>query len=169
MATAAPLVSDTDSGVRNMTVTRCTFDGTDIGVRLKSRRGRGGLVENITYSDLTMKNVGQAIVISSYYYNLSKTRHSRRGFARRCKTPPYGITSSFGTSWPRGGTKDAGLIIGLPEMPARDIEIENVSIASKAGLRIAYADGVTLRNVRVSPEAGDSPIMVEDTVRNLAQ
>ena len=159
--------SDTDSGVRNMTVTRCTFDGTDIGVRLKSRRGRGGLVEDITYSDLTMRNVGQAIVISSYYYNLPKPGMHDEASPVAADTPIWHhivIRNIVAT----GGTKDAGLIIGLPEMPARDIEIENVSIAAKAGLRIAYADGVTLHNVRIAPEVG-SPILVEDTVRNLVQ
>src|SRR5476651_2271544 len=56
--------SGTASGVENLLVRRCTFDGTDTGVRLKSSRGRGGLVQNIVYEDLTMKNVGQAISIS---------------------------------------------------------------------------------------------------------
>jgi polygalacturonase len=159
--------SDTDSGVRNMTVRHCTFDGTDAGVRLKSRRGRGGLVENITYTDLTMKNVGQAIVISSYYYGLPKPGEHDKAEPVDEKTPIWRnivIRNIVAT----GGTKDAGLIIGLPEMPARDIVLENVSIAARDGLRIAYTDGISLSNVAISPSVGP-PLLVEDTVSKLTR
>ena len=159
--------SDTDSGVRNMTVQHCTFDGTDIGVRLKSRRGRGGLVENITYSDLTMHNVGQAIVISSYYYGLPKPGMHDEPKPVAADTPIWHhivIKNIVAT----GGTKDAGLIMGLPEMPAKDIELENISISAKSGLRIGYADGVSLRNVKVSADQGP-PFSVEDTALNVTR
>ncbi len=159
--------SDTDSGVRNMTVQRCTFDGTDAGVRLKSRRGRGGLVENITYTDLTMKNVGQAIVITSYYYGLPKPGMHDTTEGVNATTPIWRnilVRNVVAT----GGTKDAGLIIGLPEMPAHGIVLDNVSIAARDGLRIGYVDGISLRNVTVVPEAGPA-LLVEDTVTNLVR
>src|SRR5262249_138358 len=44
--------SETVGGVRNLTVRNCTFKDTVSGIRIKSYRGRGGLVENITYSDI---------------------------------------------------------------------------------------------------------------------
>jgi polygalacturonase len=159
--------SDTDSGVRNMTVQRCTFDGTEAGVRLKSRRGRGGLVENITYTDLTMKNVGQAIVITSYYYGLPKPGVHDETQAVTADTPIWKnivIRNIVAT----GGTRDAGLIIGLPEMPAREIVLDNVSIGARDGLRIGYADGVSLKNVSIAPNVGPA-LLVEDTVKNLTR
>jgi polygalacturonase len=159
--------SDTDSGVRNMTVQRCTFDGTDAGVRLKSRRGRGGLVENITYTDLTMKNVGQAIVITSYYYGLPKPGTHDGSEPVNAATPIWRnilVRNIVATA----GTKDAGLIIGLPEMPARAVVLDNVSIGSRRGLRIAYADGVSLKNVKITPDDGPA-LVVEDTVENLTR
>jgi polygalacturonase len=159
--------SDTDSGVRNMTVEHCSFDGTDIGVRLKSRRGRGGVVENITYSDLTMTNVGEAVVISSYYYGLPKPGGHDAAEAVNAKTPIW-RNIVVRNVVARAGTKDAGLIIGLPEMPVRGIVLENVSIEAPKGLRVAYADGVTLKNVTISPAEGP-PVDVEDTVENLVR
>ena len=51
----------------NMLVRNCTFDGTEAGIRLKSPRGRGGIAENLTYENLTMKNVKNSILITSYY------------------------------------------------------------------------------------------------------
>ena len=47
-------------GVRNVTVRRCQFEGTENGIRVKSSRGRGGAVENLVYEDLTMKDVVEA-------------------------------------------------------------------------------------------------------------
>src|SRR5439155_14560799 len=57
----------TPGGLRNMTVRNCTFDGTQAGIRMKAARGSGGLVENVTYENLTMKNVKVAILITSFY------------------------------------------------------------------------------------------------------
>jgi polygalacturonase len=159
--------SELNAGARNVTVRACTFDGTDVGVRLKSRRGRGGLIENVTYTDLSMRNVGQAIVVSSYYYGLPDVGKHDIAQAVAEHTPIWRnilIRNINATS----GTRDAGIIIGLPEMPERGITLENVSIQAPKGLRIAYADGVSLRNVNVAPAAGTA-IIVEDTVTNLTR
>ncbi len=159
--------SDTDSGVQRMTVEHCTFDGTDIGVRLKSRRGRGGDVRDITYQDLQMRNVGQAIVISSYYYDLPKPGAHDAVQPVTDKTPVWrnilvrNVTAT-------GGARDAGLIIGLPEKHARDIVLENVSIEAPKGLRIAYAEDVYLKNVKISAGHGPS-VAVEDTAKVVTQ
>ena len=157
--------SDTNAGVRNMTVQRCTFDGTDLGVRLKSARGRGGLVENITYTDLTMTNVGEAVVISSYYYDLPKVGQEDDAHPVAVDTPIWhnilvkNITATK-------GTKDAGLIYGLPEMPERGITLQNVSIEAPKGLRIDNVDGVALDKVTVMPETGPT-LILGDAVKNL--
>ena len=130
-ATAARSGATPIPACSNMTVERCTFDGTDAGVRLKSRRGRGGLLRISPITDLTMKNVGQAIVDSSYYYGLPKP--GMHDDSSPCMpTPRSGATSDRNVT-ATGGTKDAGLIIGLPEMPAREISLENVSIGARAG------------------------------------
>ena len=59
--------SDTAGGVRKMLVRRCTLDHTDNGIRIKSMRGAGGVVENICYTDIQMQNVGNAIVLDLLY------------------------------------------------------------------------------------------------------
>src|SRR5207249_5965325 len=48
------------------------FDGTQAGIRMKAARGSGGLVENVTYENLTMKNVKVAILITSFYPKIPK-------------------------------------------------------------------------------------------------
>ena len=148
-----------------MTVRNCTFDGTDIGVRFKSDRLRGGLVENVIYENLTMKNVGQAIVITSYYVGLPKPGQHDETKPVTSDTPRWrNITIRNLTA--TAGTRNAGLIIGLPEMPAGPLLLENITIEAPAGLRIGYAKDLTLRGVKITAQTGE-PLLLEDTVENL--
>jgi polygalacturonase len=50
-----------------MTVKNCTFDGTVSGPRLKADATQGGPVENMSYTNLTMRNVTCPIVSYSHY------------------------------------------------------------------------------------------------------
>ncbi|WP_317172124.1 glycosyl hydrolase family 28 protein [Hymenobacter sp. BRD67] len=60
--------SEMSGGVRNMIVRNCTFQGTDVGLRFKTARGRGGMVENIWVDGITMTDIaGQAILFDMYY------------------------------------------------------------------------------------------------------
>jgi hypothetical protein len=124
-------------------------------------------VEDITYSDLAMRNVGQAIVISSYYYGLPKPGVHDVHMPVTADTPIWRhiVVRNIAAT---GGTKDAGLIMGLPEMPVEDIVLENVSISAKSGLRIGCADHVLLRNVKITTALGP-PVSVEDTARNVVR
>src|SRR5258705_12182176 len=62
--------SPTQRGVTDLVVSNCTFNGTDNGIRMKSDRGIGGLVENLKYLDITMTNVDKPIIIYSYYNSI---------------------------------------------------------------------------------------------------
>ncbi len=159
--------SETSGGVRRVTVRNCTFEGTDIGVRFKSDRTRGGLVEDVVYENLTMKNVGQAIVITSYYPDreLPKPGQKVEAQAVGAMTPKWTkITVRNVKSV--GGTKSAGLIMGLPESPASGIVLESISLEAPTGLRIGYAADLTLKNVVVNAAKGEA-LLVEDSVAGL--
>jgi polygalacturonase len=151
--------SVTSGGLRNMTVRRCTFDGTETGIRLKSFRSFGGLVENVTYTDLRMKNVGQAITISCNY---AGTTVDVAGIGDKpepvtANTPRWrNITIRNVTA--KACWQGAGLIQGLPEMPAEEITLDNVTIASPKGLYLADAKGVTLHDVHITVAAGPDVI-----------
>ena len=61
--------SEMSGGVRNVWVKNCTFDGTDAGLRFKSTRGRGGVVEDIYVEDIQMLNItGNALTMDLYYF-----------------------------------------------------------------------------------------------------
>ena len=75
--------SEMSGGVKNVSVSACTFIGTDVGIRFKSNRGRGGVVENIYFSDINMINVPtQAISFNMYYRGMSVTEILTEGDQR---------------------------------------------------------------------------------------
>src|SRR5665647_625874 len=72
--------SEMSGGVRNMHVSNCTFLGTDVGLRFKSNRGRGGVVENIYLSDIEMINIpSQAISFNLFYSGRSVSEDMEAG------------------------------------------------------------------------------------------
>lgn len=147
--------SETVGGIRNVIVKNCTFEDTDNGLRIKSRRGRGGRVEGFTCTDITMKNVHPAISIAPYYQESTHAKFPKDDVAQPMTdtTPIFRhitIRNLTATS-----TREAGLIVGLPESLVEDVVLENVTIEAKEGLTIANAKGVTLKNVKIIPEKGE--------------
>jgi polygalacturonase len=146
--------SETAGGVRNVTVKNCTFENTENGIRIKSRRGKGGTVQDVSYSDITMKNVHTAISIACYYQDSSKDKFPKDDPAQPVTetTPIFRnihISNVTATS-----TKDGGLIVGLPESVVSNVVLENVRITAETGLNIANAKGIQLKNVVVSVKEG---------------
>lgn len=61
------LGSETSGGIKDITVESCRMNGTDRGIRVKTRRGRGGIIENILLRDITMDHVSAPIVMNMFY------------------------------------------------------------------------------------------------------
>ena len=150
--------SETVGGVRGLTVQRCTFEDTDNGIRIKSYRGRGGLVENITCSDITMKNVKVPISISGYYPKIPAENEAQPVTP---ETPVYRniqIKNLTATS-----PRSAGFIVGLPESLISDVVLENIQISAPAGLMVRNAKGVKVNNVKIETKEG-LPFILENAV-----
>jgi polygalacturonase len=64
---AVTIGSETSGWIRNLVASNITCDGTQMGVRIKSRRGRGGGVEDVRFDNWTLRNVGTAINVTNYY------------------------------------------------------------------------------------------------------
>lgn len=139
-------------GLRGMTVQNCTFDGTQAGIRMKAPRGAGGLVEDVTYDNLTMKNVKVPIFITSYYPKAPDDPAQDPAQPVNSLTPIWrSIRISNVTST---NSPTAGQIIGLPEMPVSDIVLTNVKIAADKGLQVINAKGVKFVNSQITPKTG---------------
>jgi len=149
--------SETAGGVRNLTVRHCTFQDTANGIRIKSPRGRGGAVENLSYSDITMTNVDPALTITCYYPKIPKEDAAQpvtRGTPRFRNIRISNLTANC--------PRDAGIIVGLPESPVSDVILRNVHIsAATTGLAIRNAKGIQLKNAQITAAQGP-PLIVQD-------
>lgn len=165
--------SETAGGVENVDVVDCMFSGSDRGIRIKSRRGRGGSIQNLSFGNLLMNGVLAPLTINMYY---------------NCGSHPDGTGALFSAEdqavtelTPRARNivifnltatdcrASAGFVVGLPEAPIEELRLENwlVSLAAEGvvpvervemyqgleevrsrGIRVEYAQ-VALLNVKI--------------------
>lgn len=159
--------SETVGGVRNVTVKNCRFENTENGIRIKSRRGRGGRVEDITYENLTMTNVYPAISIAGYYQDSSQLKFLTEDKAQPVNETTPQFKNIRIVNLTANSLKSAGVIVGLPECLMTHVVLENVRIAAKTGLTIANAKEVQLHNVTVTTEKGEPFILHNAEVSGL--
>jgi len=141
--------SNTDGGMQNIFVSDCNFIGTDIGVRVKSNAGRGGLVENIYIKNIFMKDIiHEAILFNTYYEDMPAGKVKSDGqLTIRDKTPHF--TDFYFDSIYCEGAKTAVSITGLPEMPVDSIYFKNMIINADKGLETTDAKDLFYENVRL--------------------
>ena len=152
--------SESFGGVNNVAVRNCVFVGTDVGVRFKSMRGNGGLVENVFIDGIQMKDIQNEAILFDMYYGggapeveSSKDRGARQAEQVNDRTPRFQNISMKNIVC--NGAARAMVIEGLPEMPVRNIVLDNVSVSAKNGVSLIDVDGVQLNgcrfDVRTSP------------------
>ncbi len=144
--------SEIAGGAQNIVGERITFIGTDQGVRIKANRDRGADVSNIVFRDLTMTDVKTAILVSEYYPKVFPEGEVAPAPVGRLTPLFHDIVIQ---NVKATGSKNAGVIVGLPEAPVKNIKLENVDIQAQTGLRIAYAD-VALDHVTVNAAEGQA-------------
>ena len=152
--------SEVAGGVYNVHAERIHFKGTDNGLRIKANRDRGNDVHNISFRDIDMSGVKVAILISEYYPKTYPEGDVAPAPIGRLTPFFHGFT--FENVHAAGG-QSAGVIVGLPESPVKDVLLKNVDIQAATGMKIAYAE-VLLDNVKVSAADG-SGITVSPTAQ----
>ncbi len=153
--------SEMNGGVQNVVIANCVFTGTDRGIRLKSRRGRGGIVEDVRASNLIMTDVLCPFTMNLYYGcgAWGDPVVSDKGPQPRNEGTPRFRRIHLSHITARGVKYAAGFFYGLPEMPAEEISLSDISISLAAGTEGGYpemADGLErmqqagffIRNVR---------------------
>ncbi|SHL77732.1 glycosyl hydrolase family 28 protein [Hymenobacter psychrotolerans] len=165
--------SEMSGGARNIFVNNCTFIGTDVGLRFKTTRGRGGVVENIFVDGVDMTDIaGEAILFDMYYAAKDPVQASGEAFAiPEIKAEPLNEgTPQFKSFRIKNvvckGAATGILVRGLPEMNIQDIEIENAVLESKAGLVCQEGNGIRLKNVALF-SADTKPVMEVQNSQNI--
>lgn len=125
--------SEMSGGVKNVTITNCTFNGTDRGIRVKTRRLRGGVVENIIVNNIIMKDVISPVVINSFYHCGCKPEDleiaSDTNFRDVQLDTPKFKNFHFSNLIVENAKGAACYIEGLPEMYVDGLTIDNFAVS----------------------------------------
>jgi polygalacturonase len=124
--------SETAGGIRNIEISDCVLNGTDRGIRIKSRRGRAGGVENLTLNKITMNGVGCPIVMHLYYECGAQPEEipalSDRNARPITPTTPYIRNVKIMNVTAHNAQSAACVFLGLPERPISNVLFDNVKI-----------------------------------------
>jgi polygalacturonase len=144
--------SEIAGGAQHIIARRIHFQGTDNGLRIKANRDRGSDVSDIHFSDIDMQNVGTAILISEYYPKVLPPAGEAPQPVGRLTPNFHNISIDHVTVT---GAKTAGVIVGLPESPVKDLSLADISIQAVKGMTISYAQ-VSTKNLKIQATDGQS-------------
>jgi polygalacturonase len=155
--------SEIAGGANNIHAERIHFKGTDQGIRIKANRDRGNQVYDISFKDITMEDVHTSILISAYYPKAMPEGDVAPAPITRLTPFFHDITienvKSTNSPW-------AGVIVGLPESPVKNLVLKNVSIQAQKGMQIAYAN-ITGTNVNIQASEGQAITVAPNATANL--
>jgi polygalacturonase len=160
--------SEMSGGVRNLFVEDCTFMGTDIGLRFKTARGRGGIVENIFVRNIAMKDIVHDAILFDMYYFMKPPPKLADGTAAPVAVPAVTeATPQFRNFDIRNivcdGAERAILLRGLPEMSIRHITLDNLVLRANKGVELIEAQNITITNLHLETQATAAPVYVENS------
>jgi polygalacturonase len=135
--------SPTMLGIHNMLVRHCTFEDSDNGIRIKSMRGAGGPVSNVRYTDISMKNVANPLLLQLNY-----TDSNNPNF-KGDPTEVPSIHDILLDDMVITGAGDAVKMIGLPDSRITGITLRNVEMTARKAPIIKDADPLILEQSRI--------------------
>lgn len=165
--------SEMSGGVEDVKVSNCRFLGTDVGLRFKSKRGRGGVVKNIYINDIYMTDIVTESLLFDLYYGGKSAVEALEDGSSVVKVeamPVDETTPEFRDihidNVVCNGAGRAMYFNGIPEMPVRNVSVSNCTVKSRSGAEINYSSNVRFSNVVIMPEKGE-PVKTSN-VENVA-
>ena len=174
--------SEMSGDVRNVVISNCVFTGTERGIRIKTRRGRGGVIEDVRVSNIVMRDVNVPFAVNLYYNFLAKGDLVVADKAARAVDhgTPRVRRIRFGEIMVEDAHYAAAYLYGLPEMPIKDVSFRDVIVRmsqdartgipenldderpmSRAGFIARNVHGLHLDGVEVSGQDGE-PFVLTD-------
>nr|WP_319399577.1 glycosyl hydrolase family 28 protein [uncultured Carboxylicivirga sp.] len=157
--------SEMSGGVKNIHVSDCVFMGTDIGLRFKSTRGRGGVVENVYISNIDMIDIpAEPIRFNLFYGGMSPIPDDENKKVKKedqpAAVPVTEETPSFKNVFMENitanGFGNAAFFMGLPEMNLKNVHLKNAVLHGARGIAIVDAEGMVFENVKVIADKGNA-------------
>lgn len=165
--------SEMSGGVKNVSVQGCTFIGTDVGLRFKSTRGRGGVVENIFVKDITMTDIpNEGLVFDLFYGGKGAGEETDEEIAARMAADvpePDETTPAFRNINIEDvickGAKRAVYFNGLPEQKIENVTLKNIYMSATEGALFRQTNGLQVSGLHITVEKGE-PLVLAPTVEN---
>jgi len=162
--------SEMSGGIKNIYVSDCSFLGTDVGLRFKSTRGRGGVVEGIYINRINMINIpNEPLLFDLFYGGKSPDEVTEEDSKDKsdvvppvtAETPIFRDIHISNIYCNKSGR--AMFFNGLPEMKIQNVTVKDVVITNaKQGAVVSQTDGVTMDNIKITSPSGNS-LSVKDS------
>lgn len=161
--------SEMSGGIKNIKIDNCSFIGTDVGLRFKSQRGRGGIVENIYISNIYMKNIpAEAISLNMFYTGKAPLEDKQNNSELKTEYQLNEGTPVFRKIYFKDiycAGANTGLVIkGLTEMPINDLVFDNLVFSSETGIIISEGTNIEFKN---SDFKSNSPLIQISSGKNI--
>ncbi|MGA3066994.1 MAG: glycoside hydrolase family 28 protein [Tepidisphaeraceae bacterium] len=151
--------SETSGGIRDVDVYNCTLTGTDIPIRFKTVRGRGGVVEDIHIHNIAISKVTNTCILFDMYYQEKNPKPEPVSV----RTPIFRDITIRDVICYSG--KRAINVRGLPELPMNNITLENVRLNCDGGASFSDGRDFVLRNVSITSRT--APALETYNIANL--
>jgi polygalacturonase len=162
--------SEMSGGARNLFVYDCSFIGTDIGLRFKTTRGRGGVVEGVYAKNIVMKDIAGAAVLFDMYYMAKDPVLLNGEKEDAIKANAFPVTEETPqfqdfhiTNVVCNGADKAIFVRGLPEMNIKNISVENSIFQTDQGIEIIEGSNINIKNVSVQIEKKQPVITINNS------
>ncbi len=151
---AVVIGSETSGGVRNVVASNIVSKGTEIGIRIKSGRSRGGVVENLRFDNWVIDSpLKDGILVTSYYVRIAEEPVSER-------TPIFRNISISNVTVT--GAPIVADIQGLPEMPIDGLRIRDLVGSGKRGVQAFATKKLELDDVKIDAAEGPA-VLIRDS------
>jgi polygalacturonase len=139
--------SETSGGIRNVTTRHVVMDSDNWApIRFKTQPSRGGVVENITYSDIVLKDTRVAFEFNMEWRMVPP-------IAPPAKVLP--IVRNVIIRNVSGTTKNVGMMHGLAGSPILNVKFEKCNITADKGFVMENARKVDLSGLKITVKNGD--------------
>lgn len=155
--------SEMSGGARNIFVYDCSFMGTDNGLRFKTARGRGGVVENIYVKNIRMKDIVHDAILFDMYYFMKPPANNEKVVVPLVTEATPKFQNFYIDNVVCSGAERGIFIRGLPEMSVKNIQLSNMDLKTKIGAEIIESNGIHLKNIQLLSDKTKPVVYVENS------
>jgi polygalacturonase len=146
--------SEMSGDVKRISISNCVFEGTDIGIRIKTMRGRGGVVEDVRVSNVTMYNIVNEGILITLRYQPTQTEplSERTPAVRNVHLSNINIRDA----------QRPVAIYGLEERAVSSVSFNDIRSFSRKGILLENTSGISFHDMEMEISEG-SPLEAKDS------